>query len=429
MPSVREDATEIGASKASHLRTFQFRNRVTPTLHLVMSIFSSRRILPLALATFAPLSLLAQGKPETGGFVVRLGKDTMVVERYVRTADRIESWSVNRQPVTIRRHFVLTLKDGMPTRMEYEGGRADGSQPMSKLVFEYGRDTTTVTVTRGDSTQTLRVPAGGVVPALGNSFALTELAVARFLAAKADSTAIATLPIGAPRPQPLSIKRVAKNTLHVDYFGAPWVTTLDSRGRIVAVDGSQSAGKITVERVADVDVEALTKDFAARDAQGKGFGVASPADSVRATIGSARLAIDYSRPAKRGRQLLGNLVPLDTVWRTGANAATMFTTSATLDIGGTTVPAGTYTLWTRPTTDGRWHLVVNKQTKQWGTEYDSRQDFARIPMTVNKAAAGGPEHFLIAIEPKGANEGTLRMTWADIDVSVPITVKSQSASN
>ena len=402
-----------------------------------MSIFSSRRILPLALApslllgagAFAPLPLLAQGKPETGAFVVRLGKDTMVVERYVRTADRIESWSVNRQPATIRRHFVLTLKDGMPARMEYQGGRADGSQPMSKLVFEYGKDTTVVTVTRGDSTQTLRVPAGGVVPALGNSFALTELQIARFLAGGADSAAVATLPVGGGRPQAQSIKRAGKNVVHVDYFGKPLITTLDARGRILAVDGTRSENKITVERVKDADVEALTQQFAARDAQGKGFGTASPADSVRATIGGARLAIDYSRPAKRGRQLMGNLVPLDTVWRTGANAATMFTTSATLDIGGTTVPAGSYTLWTRPTTDGRWQLVVNKQTKQWGTEYDSRQDFARIPMTVNKAAAGGPEHFLIAIEPKGANEGTLRMTWADIDVSVPFTVKAQSASN
>jgi hypothetical protein len=392
-----------------------------------MTRISSRRAAMAAIALLAPLPLAAQGKPESGAFIVRLGKDTMVVEKFVRTADRLESWSVNRQPATIRRHYVVTFDKGVPVRMDYEGGRADGSQPPAKVAMQFGADTTVVSVTRGDSTQTMRIPGGGVVPSVGNSFALTELAIARFLAGKSDSMAVATLPLGAPRMQPLAIKRVGKNSVHVDYFGAPWVTTLDAQGRIVAVDGSQSASKISVQRVADADVEALTKDYVARDAAGKGFGVASPSDSVRATLGGATLAIDYSRPARRGRQLIGNLVPLDTVWRTGANAATMFTTSAALDIGGTTVPAGTYTLWTRPTKAG-WQLVINKQTKQWGTDYDSKQDFARIPMTVNKAAANGPENFLIAIEPKDATSGTLRMTWGDIDVSVPVTVKTQSAA-
>jgi hypothetical protein len=396
---------------------------------MMLRIASSHtaRVALCALAFLAPLPLAAQGKPESGAFIVRLGKDTMVVEKFVRTADRLESWSVNRQPATIRRHYVVTFDKGVPVKMEYDGGRADGSQPLTKVTMQFGADTTTVAVTRNDSTQTMRVPAKGVVPTVGNSFALTELAVARFLAAKADSVAVPTLPLGGRAMQPLAIKRVGKNVVHVDYFGAPWVTTLDAQGRIVAVDGAQSASKILVERVADVDVEGLTKAFAARDAQGKGFGVASPADSVRATFGEARLAIDYSRPAQRGRQLIGNLIPLDTVWRTGANAATMFTTSATLDIGGTTVPAGTYTLWTRPTSAG-WQLVINRQTKQWGTEYDSKQDFARIPMTVNKASAKGPEHFLIAIEPKDATSGLLRMTWGDVDVSVPVAVKTQSAA-
>lgn len=399
---------------------------VTPTPQPLMPTSIRHRAALAALLLLAPLPLAAQGKPETGAFIVRLGKDTMVVERFVRTADRIESWSVNRQPATIRRHYVLTLRGDAPLRMEYEGGRADGSQPVSKVVMDFGADTAVVTITRGDSTQTARVAARDALPSIGNMFTLTELAVARLLAGTADSVSVATLPVGAARLQPLAIKRAGKNVVHVDYFGAPWVTTLDQRGRIVSVDGAQSASKILVQRVADADVEALTRDFAARDARGKGFGVASPADSVRVTIGDASLAIDYSRPSRRGRMLLGGIIPLDSVWRTGANAATMFTTSATLDIGGTTVPAGSYTLWTLPTKAG-WQLVVNRQTKQWGTEYDPKQDLARIPMTVNKAASG-PEQFTIAIEPKDARSGTLRLTWGDIDVSVPVTAKTQSAA-
>lgn len=370
------------------------------------------------------------GGSATGAFVVRLGTDTTVVERYVRTPTRLESWSVNRMPATVRRHYVLTLDQaGAPVRMEYEGGRADGSQPMTRATFEFGADTTVATFLRDTTRQVVRLPGRGVLPAVANSFALVELAIARFRAMGVDSATIPTLPMGSPQLQPQSIRRTGANTVAYDYFGAPWMVTLDADGRVLTVDGSQSAGKISVERVRDIDVAALTQDFVARDKAGRGFGPASPADSVRVTLGDARLAINYSRPARRGRQLLGNLVPVDgSVWRTGANAATMFTTSATLDIGGTTVPAGSYTLWTVPSRTGAWQLVLNKQTGQWGTAYDAKQDLARIPMTVNAAAANGPEHFLISIEPTGANTGRLRMTWSDIDVSVPVTVKAASAA-
>ena len=375
----------------------------------------------------SPSLAAAPAGTTTGAFVVRLGNDTMVVERYVRSADRLEAWSVNRQPATVSRHYVVTFDaSGTPVRMDYDGARADGSQPKTNATLEFGADTTIVTVIRDTTRQVLRIPAGHVIPALGNSFALTELAIARFLATGKDSATIPTLGLGQPQALAQSIKRTGPNTLAFDYFGAPWTVTVDANGRITSVDGSATASKVLVSRVKDIDVAALAQDYVARDKAGRGFGIASPADSVRATIGEAKLAVNYSSPARRGRTLLGGIIPFDSVWRTGANAATMFTTSATLDIGGTTVPAGSYTLWTLPTRTG-WQLVVNKQVGQWGTVYDAQQDFARIPMTVNRASAS-PEHFHIAIEPTGATTGTLRLTWGDIDVSVPVTVKAQSAA-
>ena len=61
------------------------------------------------------------------------------------------------------------------------------------------------------------------------------------------------------------------------------------------------------------------------------------------------------------------------MWRTGANAATQFTTSAPITLAGMAVPAGTYTLWTVPRVKGA-ELIVNKQSGQWGTEYNSAHD-------------------------------------------------------
>ncbi len=146
----------------------------------------------------------------------------------------------------------------------------------------------------------------------------------------------------------------------------------------------------------------------------------SPRDSAVATLGGARVAIDYGRPSKRGREIFGGLVPYNAVWRTGANAATGFVTTQPLQMGNTAVPAGSYTLYTIPTASG-WTLIVNKQTGQWGTEYSQAQDLARIPMQV-KQAPSPTEQFTIAIEPSGQTGGVIAITWDTTRAEVPFTV-------
>ena len=103
----------------------------------------------------------------------------------------------------------------------------------------------------------------------------------------------------------------------------------------------------------------------------------SPHETAKATVGGANISIEYGRPYLRGRKIMGGLVPYGRVWRTGADAATTLTTSKDLVIGGTTVPAGKVTLYTLPGED-QWKLILNKQTGQWGTEYDQSKDLARV---------------------------------------------------
>jgi hypothetical protein len=138
---------------------------------------------------------------------------------------------------------------------------------------------------------------------------------------------------------------------------------------------------------------------------------ASPRDSVKATVAGATVSVNYGRPSMRGREIFGKLVPWGQVWRTGANAATAFTTSAPIKFGNTTVPAGNYTLYSMPSQDGKWMLIINKQTGQWGTEYKQDMDLARIPLTVSKAAAP-VEKFEITVKASG-NGGELALHWAD----------------
>jgi hypothetical protein len=131
--------------------------------------------------------------------------------------------------------------------------------------------------------------------------------------------------------------------------------------------------------------------------------------------------VDYGRPHQRGRKIFGDVVPWGQVWRTGANAATQLITNRPLVIGGTTVPAGTYTLWTLPSASGA-ELIINKQHGQWGTDYDAAQDLVRLPLT-RSALTTPVEQFTIALDPSGSTGGTLRMRWEGTEYSIPFTVQ------
>lgn len=146
--------------------------------------------------------------------------------------------------------------------------------------------------------------------------------------------------------------------------------------------------------------------------------VASPRDTAELAIAGGQLMVDYGRPSMRGRTIMGGLVPYGQVWRTGANQATHFTTPVNLRIGGIAVPAGTYTLYTLPTADS-WQLIVNRQTGQWGTEYDAARDLARIPMRVERTSAP-VEQFTIALEP--GSTPRLALTWENTRAWVPVEI-------
>ena len=128
-----------------------------------------------------------------------------------------------------------------------------------------------------------------------------------------------------------------------------------------------------------------------------------------------RIVIDYGQPHARGRQVVGGLIPMGSVWRTGANAATSLTTDVDLLIGDTRVPKGAYTLFTLATPGG-WKLIVNKQTGQWGTEYKPEQDLARVDLKA-RTLREPVESFTMWLVPGTAGQGTLRMAWGDRELS------------
>lgn len=134
------------------------------------------------------------------------------------------------------------------------------------------------------------------------------------------------------------------------------------------------------------------------------------------------LSIDYGVPVLRGRPL-ASLAPAGKVWRLGANSSTTLKTEAELTFDRVVIPAGTYSLFAEPGTAG-WTLIVNKQSGQWGTQYDPKQDLARIPMTVRTLSAP-VEAFTMWLIPAGAGaaRGRLVLAWGDVEASADWTAK------
>lgn len=151
-------------------------------------------------------------------------------------------------------------------------------------------------------------------------------------------------------------------------------------------------------------------------------GKPSPPASATCDLGGGKnIKTDYSSPRMKGRKIYGELVPYGKVWRTGANEATTFVTSSDVVVGGKTVPAGSYTLFTVPNAD-KWTLIINKKTGEWGIPYKYESDeLARVDMKTSKLPAP-VENFTISYEKSGSG-CTMNIDWEGTRASVDITPK------
>jgi len=168
-------------------------------------------------------------------------------------------------------------------------------------------------------------------------------------------------------------------------------------------------------------VGCLTLGFMATLASAQADKAARPSPAAKATCALAdgkTITVDYSSPRAKGRKIFGGLVPYGEVWRTGANEATTFVTTADVMVGGTHVPAGSYTIFTIPNKD-KWTLVISKKTGEWGTNYPGPEnDLARIAMKASALPAAA-ENFTIAFD-KTSGGCVLRMDWETTRASVDI---------
>jgi len=153
----------------------------------------------------------------------------------------------------------------------------------------------------------------------------------------------------------------------------------------------------------------------------------SPGATATGTLNGKTIAVRYSAPSVRGRQIFGaggllSRDPTYPAWRAGANAATTLTTDVDLMVGTLAVPKGTYTLYAWVQNPDAWDLIISRQTGQWGLMYDAKQDLGRVKMTMSKPPAL-VETLKYSIADKGAGKGELRLEWEHRVATVPIALK------
>src|SRR4051812_11869481 len=144
--------------------------------------------------------------------------------------------------------------------------------------------------------------------------------------------------------------------------------------------------------------------------------------------GPSRIAISYGQPHARGRAVEGGLVPRDTVWRFGANAATTLHTDLDITLGTLKLPRGDYSLFMLYT-GSAWQLVVNRGTGQWGTDRDASKDIGRVALA-SRVLAEPEESLTIYLVPNSPQPrsgyaelaGVLRIKWGRTELSAPWSV-------
>jgi hypothetical protein len=149
-----------------------------------------------------------------------------------------------------------------------------------------------------------------------------------------------------------------------------------------------------------------------------------PAPSSTQTIiqefGLGKITLTYSRPSVKGRKIFGGMEPMDKVWRTGANAATIITFTEPVKIEGQDLPAGEYGLFSIPNVK-EWTVIFSKTSKQWGAyTYDQKDDVLRVKVKTN-VLKDKVETLTMQFANVTEGKAQLQLTWENMSFAVNLT--------
>ena len=364
--------------------------------------------------------------------VYRLGNDTVAVEQYTRTATLLAGEMVQRSgPMIARIQYQVSIgRGGRPTgatlkRLQADGTAAPNSPTETRLSVT--ADSLVREIVWPDSVQRRAFAAkNGLLNFPTFIYGPTELlAGIRRAGGSLDSVpalgaaggiGFTGLAAVSPTATPPGITAAIASSVRLRGGAYAMELVFDTRDRLQSVDGSLTTNKAMATRGnGGLDLPAMARTMTPT-------GVLSARATARAAFGPGGMVlIDYGRPLVRERTVWGGtLVPFDSVWRAGANDATHLFTTRTLTLGTLTLVPGMYTLWVQHTRTGTF-LIVNKQTGQWGTQYDATQDLGRVELAV-AATPAHVEEFTITLRALGPARGAIEMAWGGSIASVAFGV-------
>ena len=155
----------------------------------------------------------------------------------------------------------------------------------------------------------------------------------------------------------------------------------------------------------------------------------SPFSKLEQKVGLTDVTLEYSRPSMRGREIFGNLVPFDILWRTGANKNTIISFSDAVTINGSTLKAGSYAVFTKPgkTT---WEVIFYANTENWGTPEKWDESLVAAKATVEVYSLPmSVESFTATIDDLSNNGASLGLLWDKTMVNVPFSVPTEAKAS
>ena len=153
----------------------------------------------------------------------------------------------------------------------------------------------------------------------------------------------------------------------------------------------------------------------------------SPASTLNQVVGLSNVTLSYSRPAMRGRDIFGGLVPFGEIWRTGANLNSTFTSDTSFSVGDQELAAGTYAIFTKPNSSV-WEVYFYTKTDNWGAPKELETNLVAAALKVEPTALQDPvESFYMGIENMTNDGADLVMEWENTRVSVAFDVPTDAA--
>lgn len=149
----------------------------------------------------------------------------------------------------------------------------------------------------------------------------------------------------------------------------------------------------------------------------------SPMRIAMGDIGESHLHIAYSSPGTKGRVIWGGLVAYDKVWVTGAHKATCIIFTEPAVFAGKQVPAGAYALFTIPSQNNAWTVILNRNYDQHlADDYDEKEDLLRIPVKPIQLDST-VQRLTYHIENKTPDTGVLTISWDKLALQIPLSEK------